>query len=321
MKTQKKVTTVKLIRLALVLLSAFILIPKENADAQPMYPYIDLKVKAGLQGLFVKERGELCEDFPITVQLRESREPYGIAAEAQTEVDKSTMTATVRFHQIGSGTYYIVVKHTNSIETWSKEGGEALTESTLNEFDFTASGSAYGDNQFDNGKLRLIYSGDVNQDGVIDGTDFARVDDDVLGFVTGDVATDLNGDETVDGSDLAIVDVNSASFVAVNSPLGTDTQDYSDAITRKASLIKVGQSYPNPFNPTTTINFNLSSETNVRLTIYDITGREVSTLVNQRLSAGDHQYQWNAGNFSSGVYFYRISAPGFEETKQMNLIK
>ncbi|MCB0720932.1 MAG: T9SS type A sorting domain-containing protein [Ignavibacteriae bacterium] len=79
--------------------------------------------------------------------------------------------------------------------------------------------------------------------------------------------------------------------------------------------------YPNPFNPTTKIKFDIPKSGVVRLAIYDILGRQVSTLVNNELSAGRYEMEWNAGSYSSGIYFYRIEADGFVEVKRMTLVK
>lgn len=81
------------------------------------------------------------------------------------------------------------------------------------------------------------------------------------------------------------------------------------------------QNYPNPFNPTTKIKFGLPKKSIVKLTVYDILGREVSTLVNQDLEAGYHEVKFNAGNLSSGVYFYQLRTGPFVETKKLLLIK
>jgi hypothetical protein len=92
------------------------------------------------------------------------------------------------------------------------------------------------------------------------------------------------------------------------------------------------QNYPNPFNPSTTISFTippsffpLISGRNesgfVTLKIYDILGREVAKIVNERLPAGAHTRQWDASGFPSGVYFYRLSANGFTQTKKLLLLK
>jgi photosystem II stability/assembly factor-like uncharacterized protein len=83
----------------------------------------------------------------------------------------------------------------------------------------------------------------------------------------------------------------------------------------------LNQNYPNPVNPSTTISFNLPSKEYVSLKIFDVMGKEISTLVSKELSAGIHLYQWNPGELSSGVYFYRIQAGSFTETKHLLLLK
>jgi len=83
----------------------------------------------------------------------------------------------------------------------------------------------------------------------------------------------------------------------------------------------LSQNYPNPFNPSTTIAFSVPKETHVTLRIYDILGREITTLVNEKLQAGSYSKVWNATGYSSGVYFYRIEAGEFTETKKINLLK
>lgn len=84
---------------------------------------------------------------------------------------------------------------------------------------------------------------------------------------------------------------------------------------------RLNDNFPNPFNPTTKISFNIPVVSNVRLAIYDVSGREVALLVNNVLNTGSHQYEWNAAQFSSGTYFYKIQADGFVQTKKMLLIK
>ena len=79
--------------------------------------------------------------------------------------------------------------------------------------------------------------------------------------------------------------------------------------------------YPNPFNPTTKIKFDIPKSGIVKLTVYDILGREVSRLVNSELIAGRYEMEWNAGNYASGMYFYRLETEGFVETKKMMLVK
>jgi subtilisin-like proprotein convertase family protein len=85
------------------------------------------------------------------------------------------------------------------------------------------------------------------------------------------------------------------------------------------------QNFPNPFNPLTKIKFSIpggnGKDLNVLLKIYDILGREVTTLINQQMRTGSYTVEWNAGNFASGVYFYRLEADSYAETKKMVLVK
>jgi hypothetical protein len=81
------------------------------------------------------------------------------------------------------------------------------------------------------------------------------------------------------------------------------------------------QNYPNPFNPATKINFQLPENNYVSLKIYDILGNLVTTLVDQETEAGYYTIEWNAGNLSSGVYFYTFKSGSFVSTKKLILLK
>lgn len=81
------------------------------------------------------------------------------------------------------------------------------------------------------------------------------------------------------------------------------------------------QNYPNPFNPVTTIRFDISKNAVVKLRIFDLKGEEVSTLVKQELQPGSYSVEWDASNYASGVYYYRLEAPGFSESKKLMLLK
>ncbi|MEO8230913.1 MAG: T9SS type A sorting domain-containing protein, partial [Ignavibacteriota bacterium] len=84
---------------------------------------------------------------------------------------------------------------------------------------------------------------------------------------------------------------------------------------------ELSQNYPNPFNPTTTIRFSLPEAGNVKLTLYDILGQEIKTLVSAFKEAGVHTLNFNAGDLNSGIYLYKIEANGFSQTKKMILVK
>jgi Secretion system C-terminal sorting domain len=97
-------------------------------------------------------------------------------------------------------------------------------------------------------------------------------------------------------------------------------------INSKPYKFKLYQNYPNPFNPTTNFEFQITDFPKERsgfvtLKIYNILGKEVSTLVNKDLPSGDYKYQWNASGFSSGIYFYQLKVNEFIDTKKLILLK
>jgi hypothetical protein len=95
-------------------------------------------------------------------------------------------------------------------------------------------------------------------------------------------------------------------------------QNISTEIPTKYSM---GQNYPNPFNPITNFKFSIINSEQVKLIVYDIMGREVQTLVNERLSAGTYETTFDGSMLPSGVYFYKLSTGKFTETKRMLMIK
>jgi ligand-binding sensor domain-containing protein len=102
------------------------------------------------------------------------------------------------------------------------------------------------------------------------------------------------------------------------SEIVSDVSRESDKICLDFSL---SQNYPNPFNPTTTIRYALPSQSIVRLSIYNLLGREIATLVNEEQSAGWKEVKWNTVGVASGIYFYKLTAGSFVEVKKMLLIR
>ncbi|MFA6467381.1 MAG: phospholipase D-like domain-containing protein [Bacteroidota bacterium] len=103
---------------------------------------------------------------------------------------------------------------------------------------------------------------------------------------------------------------------------GTDVLlNVKNTNTLRPTEYELGQNYPNPFNPATTISFSTKDAGFVSLKIYDVIGREVSTLVEQHLSSGSYAVEWNAAQFSSDIYFYQLRAGDFVSAKKMVLQK
>ena len=84
---------------------------------------------------------------------------------------------------------------------------------------------------------------------------------------------------------------------------------------------RLEQNYPNPFNPTTHIGFRIANFGFVSLKVYDIIGNEIATLVNEEKRAGEYEIEFDATGLPSGIYFYKLKAGGYIETKKMVLIK
>ena len=128
----------------------------------------------------------------------------------------------------------------------------------------------------------------------------------------------LNAVEFNDSDTGWIVGGNGRIYKTTNGGGTVSVQNISSEIPASFSLL---QNYPNPFNPRTVISFQLSVVSDVSLKVYDIQGREVQTLVNERLQPGKYETSFDGSGLNSGVYFYRLTTDGFSETKRMILLK
>jgi len=190
---------------------------KFGLDAPLLNMILNLKVVP--QGFFNIPLDELNMRDTVRCYLRSIIPPYPIIDSAISLLDSTNATARLNFFQAPSGNYYIVVKHRNSIETWSKLGGQLLLANSVNEYSFASGQSqAYEDNQILINGIACIYSGDVNQDGIIDASDLSLVDNAARQFKTGYVATDVTGDRFVDGTDLIITENNALNVVQIRRP-------------------------------------------------------------------------------------------------------
>jgi len=86
-------------------------------------------------------------------------------------------------------------------------------------------------------------------------------------------------------------------------------------------VFSLPQNYPNPFNPSTSIEFTLPKQEFVELKVYNILGKEVATIVSNKLNQGNHTYTFDGKNLASGVYYYQLVAGDYREVKKMILIR
>jgi hypothetical protein len=119
-----------------------------------------------------------------------------------------------------------------------------------------------------------------------------------------------------DGSHLWVCDNSGKIYEMAYVPT-----EVAEGTTEMPASYSLGQNYPNPFNPQTSISYGIPHTSRVRLTIVNASGQEVATLVDEEKSAGSYQVIWRASNHPSGVYFYRLTAGRFVETRRLLLLK
>jgi hypothetical protein len=164
-----------------------------------------------------------------------------------------------------------------------------------------------------------------------------------LTFIEGRLIAGTNGSgifvSTLDGTNwtsfsvgLGNTFVNSLLLDGTDLFVGTEggvwRRSWSELVTSAASpscqlpsTSVLHQNYPNPFNPSTTIKFELPKASHVNLSVFDVLGRQVSVLVNERRDAGVHEVKFDGSNLASGVYFYRLQAGDFVKTRQLMVLK
>ncbi len=133
-------------------------------------------------------------------------------------------------------------------------------------------------------------------------------------------ANEVNGKIYVIGGSNSAWPFQPTSTVYEYTPPVTGVEDPSRGENNPEEFV-LHQNYPNPFNPNTTIEFALPKTSLVTLTIYNVTGEKVATLVSENLTAGSYKYQWDAKGLTSGVYFYRLESGEFREAKKLLLLR
>jgi len=220
----------------------------------------------------------------------------------------------------------------------SSNGGLNWNPSTLNSLGSTALVSCYSNVlvaanngvyiSTNNGTswIQSLYSQDATSLAVIDSMVFAGTSTGVFASTNGGYNWSLKN-EGMENINVSCLAINDGIIYAGTSDNSIWKRTLSNIIKVEVETTDVpvnfslSQNYPNPFNPQTKIKFGVPKASFTKLIIYDLLGREVATLVNEELSPGTYEADWDASSFSSGVYFYKIVSGEFVETKKMVLMK
>lgn len=194
--------------------------------------------------------------------------------------------------------------------------------------DYDGDDVTYGWRLYSNDTTSVLLDLESNSDGTVNASSptFEAIDAALVaqGLDVGQSADFLWTVVVSDGSDTLQVrtsffDDFSAMFRVVTLERGLLTSNDFEEGTPNTFALE--QNYPNPFNPTTNIKFALPKTADVTLTIYNMLGQKVNTLINEKMTSGFHVVPFDASNLSSGMYIYRIQAGSFTSTKKMILIK
>lgn len=182
--------------------------------------YFDINVS--LEALYDPDINNLRLKENVKAYLRKASSPYALEDSSFVFLDSVTLQMNCIFNNSASDNYFVIIKHRNSVETWSKAGGEPFVCGTQMSYNFTnAITKAYGNNMrlTDSSPVNYsIYTADVNQDGIVDITDGSMIDNDAFNFASGYIVTELNGDGFVDIADGVYADNNGFNFVSLVRP-------------------------------------------------------------------------------------------------------
>ncbi len=150
-----------------------------------------------------------------------------------------------------------------------------------------------------------------------------------------EIFLDSNNESEHDYSNSRVFSTSEIALISISTPYSSNDMSpntgeveffYTFLTSTEENLetpdkIELNQNYPNPFNPTTVISFELTQVSNIELKVFDTLGREITTLVNNKVSTGYHEYTFDASGLSSGIYFYQLKTDNNTYFKKMMLIK
>jgi len=162
-----------------------------------------------------------------------------------------------------------------------------------------------------------IWVGGRNGVASYDGSNWKKYDNSDLPLVLDDVGGTFLMDIQVDENNNKYFLTHNGGILIYNENIVNDVSDVEEI----SKDFLLSQNFPNPFNPSTTISYSIPKQSNVSLKVYDMLGREIAELVDAEKSAGSYKVNFDAGNLSSGIYFYTLKANEFSSTRKMLLIK
>ncbi len=161
------------------------------------------------------------------------------------------------------------------------------------------------------------YAIDPEFDDTTSGASFTKVGDEfIISYTNVEILKDTSDIQS--GISYQVLTTNYTGVLMPIQPLTSVKDGKTGAIPREYSL---SQNFPNPFNPTTAINYRLPAVSNVSLKVYDVLGREVATLVDGRQNAGTYSVKFDGSRLATGVYFYRLKAGGYSAVRKLMLVK
>lgn len=186
----------------------------DTVKLQTTKTYTQFNIKLIPEGFYNSAADKMNRRDTVRAYLRSTVSPFLKTDSAIAVTDSLTFTGYFIFKNAPTGTYYIQMIHRNSIETWSKAGGESMIRGILKSYDFTnAVTQSYGNNLIHKGTRYCIYSGDINQDGTVDASDLSSAENAASQGLSGYVNSDVTGDDYVDAEDLSIVENNASGGV------------------------------------------------------------------------------------------------------------
>ncbi|MBK8553837.1 MAG: hypothetical protein IPL53_23410 [Ignavibacteria bacterium] len=189
----------------------------DNVNISSVNLFTQYNIKLAPEGMYNGTTLNLADT--VKAYLRNTNSPFNNVDSSVAVIDPVSLNAAFVFKNAPTGTYYLQIVHRNSLETWSKAGGEALTKGVTANYDFTSAQSqTYGNNSILISGKWCLYSGDVVKNGIVELADVLEIYNNASNFSSGYILSDLTGEGTVDLSDILIAYNNSSDFIAKITP-------------------------------------------------------------------------------------------------------